>query len=188
MPNKLADKQLIIITGSEGKQEVFEIVTHTLTRYQKPFIAFKAGEEDQATIGNEPVVIILCEEGDLINYAHHIALITNIRDTKDGNFDTHVRNYEKMVDRTPKAGSVVYHEDDSLSTLICKKERADVNAYSFSSPAIKHNGDESIFKIEKEEVILKDCDESRALNVKAAYALLKILRVTEKDFINILEK
>ena len=188
MPDKLEDKQLIIITGSEGRQEVFDIVTTVLTKYQKPFIAFKAGEENLTNIGKEPVAVVLCDEGDLKNYAHHIALITNIKDTGDGDFDKHVRNFEKMVDRTPKAGSVVYHEDDSISAVICKKERPDVNAYSFSSPAIKHNGDESIFKAEKEEIILKDCDERRALSIKAAYALLKILRVSEKDFINILEK
>ena len=188
MPNTLEDKQLIIITGSEGAKDVFEVVKYVLTQYQKPFLSFTAGEENPEEFGNEPVAIILCEEGRLNDYAHHIALITNIQDMKDGDFDTHVGNYEKMVDRTPKAGSVVYHEDDNISAVICKKERPDVTPYSFGAPAIKHNHDESIFKIEKEEIILKDCDERRAQSIKAAYVLLKILRVTEKDFINILEK
>ncbi|MEL7147482.1 MAG: hypothetical protein AAFO69_14000 [Bacteroidota bacterium] len=188
MPNTLEDKQLIIITGSEGAKEVFDISTDVLTRYQKSFIAFKAGEEDKISIGNEPVAIVLCEDNELTNYAHHIALITNIRDIKDGSFEERVGFYEKMLDGTPKAGSIVYHEDDNISAVICKKERLDVTTSTFSTPAIKHNNEESIFKIDKEEIILKDCDENKALSIKAAYALLKILRVSEKDFINILEK
>jgi len=159
-----------------------------LTELNKPYISFVAGDENTENIGKEPVAIILCEEGNLLSYDHHIALITNIRDNKIQDFERYVRNFEKMVDNTPKAGTVIYHEDDNISAVICKKERADVTPVSFGSPAIKHNNEESIFEVDKEEIILKECDETKASHIISAYALLKRLRVNERDFINILEK
>lgn len=188
MLSELDDKQRIIISGTEGKEEVFNLVEKVLTKLNKPFIAFKAGEEAVEKIGRAPVAIILCEENDLLTYNHHIALITNIKDNQINDFERYVRNFEKMVDNTPKAGIVIYNEDDNISVVICKKERADVAPFGFSAPAIKHNNDESIFAVDKEEIILRDFDDSNALYVIAAYTLLKRLRILEKDFINALEK
>ena len=188
MLGKLEDKQRIIISGTEGKEQVFNLVNKVLTKLGKPFKAFKAEEENNIETGREPVVVILCEESDLLSYEHHIALITNIKDDQIEDFDRYVRNFEKMVDSTPKAGSVIYNEDDNISAVICKKERADVGAFGFSTPAIKHNNDEVIFAIDKEEIILTDFDDADAIYVIAAYTLLKGLTVQEKDFINVLKK
>lgn len=188
MLGKLEDKQRIIISGTEGKEEVFNLVNKVLKKLDKPFVAFRAGEHNDTEIDREPVAIILCEVDDLPDYHHHIALITNIKDKGMEDFERYVRNFEKMVDNTPKAGSVIYNEDDNISAVICKKERTDVSAFGFSAPAIKHNNDETIFAVDKEEIILKDFDDSHALYVNAAYALLKRLTVQEKDFINSLEK
>ncbi|MEL6558206.1 MAG: hypothetical protein AAFQ94_08485 [Bacteroidota bacterium] len=188
MLSELDDKQRIIISGSEGKEEVFKIVSKVLNKLNKPFNAFKAGEETPENISRAPIAIILCEADDLFSYNHHIALITNLIDNQTDDFERYVRNFEKMVDNTPKAGSVIFNEDDNISAVICKKERADVSPFGFSAPAIKHNNDESIFAVEKEEIILKNLDEADAVYVIAAYALLKRLRILEKDFINALEK
>ncbi|MGB3467999.1 MAG: hypothetical protein WBA74_22125, partial [Cyclobacteriaceae bacterium] len=188
MLGKLEDKQRIIISGTEGKEEVFNLVNKVLKKLKKPFVSFKAGQHDSTEIGSEPVAIILCEVDDLPDYHHHIALITNIKDKGIRDFDRYVRNFEKMVDNTPKAGSVIYNEDDNISAVICKKERPDVGAFGFSAPAIKHNNDETIFAVDKDEIILRDFDDSKALYVNAAYALLKRLTIQENDFINVLEK
>lgn len=188
MISELDDKQRIIISGTEGKEKVFAIICKVLTKLNKPFNAFKAGEETSGNINRAPIAIILCEADDLFTYNHHIALITNLIEDQVDDFERYVRNFEKMVDNTPKAGSVIYNEDDNISAVICKKERADVSSFGFSAPAIKHNNDESIFAVDKEEIILRDFDDADAVYVNAAYNLLKRLRILEKDFINALEK
>ena len=60
--------------------------------------------------------------------------------------------------------------------------------FQTGAPAIKHNNEESIFAVDKEEIILKDFNDDHAGYIIAAYALLKRLRILEKDFINALEK
>ncbi len=188
MLGKLLDKQRIIISGSKGKEEVFDIVNKVLEGLNKPFTSFRSGDEKEELINEAPIAIILCKENDLLNYDAHIALITTILDNDNKDVDATVRHYEKMVDALPKAGTIIFNEDDNILLIIGEKERPDIQSIKFSAPAVKHKGDEIIIELDKMEAILKNCSDLEAFYIKASYTLLKRLGVSEKDFINIIEK
>lgn len=60
MLEAIRDKQRILIAGSEGKEEVFEIVNKVMAHSNKPFISFRSSDkESDIEITNAPVVITL---------------------------------------------------------------------------------------------------------------------------------
>ncbi len=179
MLEKIRDKQRVIITGSEGTQEIFEVVKKVMSHAQKPFIAFSS-EDQPVNIGDEPVAIILCTDEHLLDFEHHIALVTAIKDKEHkDDYDNYIRTYEKFLDSSPKAGCIIYNVEDSASALIGKKDREDVVQLEYGKPAVSGNE----MEVEKMSLPMDKLTDSNPTYLKGAYTLLKRIGIKEEEFI-----
>ncbi len=186
MLEAIRDKQRILIAGSEGKEEVFEIVNKVMAHSKKPFISFRSSDnESDIEVTDAPVVITLCALEHLRNYEHHIVLVTAINDKED-DFDGAVREYEKMLDRSPKAGCVIYNDEDSASALIGKKEREDVVRLEYKAPKVSTQNGVEVLEIEKEYLAKDKAAAYNTTYLKGAYTLLKRIGIKESQFIEAL--
>jgi len=146
-----ADKQRVVVAGSHGKTTTTAMIMHVLKYWNRKFdymvgapvhgFDFTVGLTDDA-----PIIII---EGDeylasaeqpipkFLVYQHHIGLVTGISWDHINVFPTehiYVRQFDHFADATPKAGILVYNDEDLLASVICKKEREDVTVLEYGTP------------------------------------------------------
>lgn len=192
-----SDKQRIVIAGSHGKTTITAIIIHILNYFKKEFDylvgAQIEGVELTVKLSDAPIIII---EGDeyltspidrvpkFLKYDHHIALISGIEWDHMNVFPTfedYVKQFDLLADKTPKAGTLVYCEEDNLVTVICAKERADVKAIEYKThPHEIING--STFLINgKEKYPIKIFGKHNLQNIAGAFTVLQKIGVTEEQ-------
>jgi UDP-N-acetylmuramate: L-alanyl-gamma-D-glutamyl-meso-diaminopimelate ligase len=149
------DKQRIVVAGSHGKTTITAIIIHVLRYFNRDFDyvigARVKGIENTVKLSNAPIIVI---EGDeylssaldptskFLRYRHHIGLISGISWDHANVFhaeEEYVRQFDLFADETPKGGTLIYCEQDSLALIIGKKDRFDVQAISYKSHP--HAGD-----------------------------------------------
>ena len=192
------DKQRIVIAGSHGKTTITGIIIHILQTIGKDFdymVGAKInGIDNTIKLSDAPLIIL---EGDeyftspldqtpkFLKYDHHIALISgtawdhiNVYPT----LDSYVEQFEKLADKTPKAGSLIFCEHDKMTYVIGSKERPDVKSIGYKTPEYKvKNG---IFYLKGDEglVELQIFGKHNMQNIEGARQILKRLSVTDKQF------
>jgi UDP-N-acetylmuramate: L-alanyl-gamma-D-glutamyl-meso-diaminopimelate ligase len=149
------DKQRIVIAGSHGKTTITAMVAHVLRYFNRDFDyvigAQLKGFDNTVKLSSAPVIVI---EGDeyyasaldptpkLVRYQHHIGLISGISWDHANVFpdeETYVRQFDIFADATPKGGSIIYCEQDTLALIVGKKERVDVQALSYKAHPHERN-------------------------------------------------
>ena len=192
------NKQRIVIAGSHGKTTITAMIIHVLSHLKHDFdyvIGAKVkGIENTVRLSDAPVIII---EGDeylsspldptpkFVRYQHHIGLISGIAWDHANVFPTeedYVMQFDLFADQTPKGGILIYCEQDSISLIIGKKERADVLAIPYKShPHITDNG--LIFLTNgKERRPIKVFGSHNYQNINGAKEVLKKVGVTDQEF------
>jgi len=156
--NHSADKQRVVIAGSHGKTTTTAMIMHVLKYWKRKFDYMVGapvhGFHFTVSLTEEAPVIII--EGDeyltsaeqpipkFLVYQHHIGLVTGISWDHINVFPTehiYVRQFDHFADATPKAGILVYNDEDMLASVICKKEREDVTVLEYGTPKhIVRNG------------------------------------------------
>ncbi|MEO9967756.1 MAG: Mur ligase domain-containing protein [Reichenbachiella sp.] len=146
-------KQRIVIAGSHGKTTITGIIIHVLNYWNRSFdyvIGAKIeGIDETIQLSDAPIIIIegdeyftspLDPEPKFLKYDHHIALISgtawdhiNVYPTED----SYLRQFKKLADNTPKAGSLIYCNEDSHAKKIASKEVEDVKATPYETPKYK---------------------------------------------------
>src|SRR6187431_426150 len=143
------DKQRIVIAGSHGKTTITAIIIHVLKHFNREFDyvigARVRGIENTVQLSDAPIIII---EGDeylasaldptpkFLRYQHHIGLISGVAWDHVNVFaeeEDYLKQFDRFADETPKGGTLIYCEQDSLALIIGKKDRADVQAISYRS-------------------------------------------------------
>ncbi|HEY9487825.1 MAG TPA: Mur ligase family protein, partial [Chryseosolibacter sp.] len=143
------DKQRIVIAGSHGKTTITAIIIHVLAACNRKFDyvigARVKGIAQTVKLSDAPIIII---EGDeylssaldptpkFLKYHHHIGLISGIAWDHANVFPTeeeYVKQFDVFADQTPKGGTLIYCEQDSMSLIIGKKERTDVLGITYKS-------------------------------------------------------
>ncbi|MDH4090042.1 MAG: Mur ligase family protein [Cyclobacteriaceae bacterium] len=151
------DKQRIVIAGSHGKTTITAIAVHVLNYFNRKFDyvigARVKGIENTVKLSDAPIIVI---EGDeylssaldptskFLRYKHHIGLISGISWDHANVFhaeEEYVKQFDLFADETPKGGTLIYCEQDSLALIIGKKERSDVHAIPYRSHP--HTGDKN---------------------------------------------
>jgi UDP-N-acetylmuramate: L-alanyl-gamma-D-glutamyl-meso-diaminopimelate ligase len=146
-----ANKQRIVIAGSHGKTTTTAMIMHVLKHAGRKFDylvgASVKGFDRTVHLSDEAPVIVL--EGDeylsspedprpkFLVYQHHIGLVTGISWDHINVFPTehaYVRQFDRFADCSPKAGILIVNEEDSLASVICKKERDDVTVLEYGTP------------------------------------------------------
>lgn len=160
------DKQRIVICGSHGKTTITSMILHVLSYYKRNFDylvgAQLEGFKTMAKLTDDAPIIII--EGDeylsspidltpkFLHYKHHIALISGISWDHINVFPTfegYVRQFEHLADASPKGGSLIFNEDDDLVTVVCRKERDDVQQIEYKTP--KHEIKNGVTYLTKED-------------------------------------
>lgn len=192
------NKQRVVIAGSHGKTTITSMVVHVLNYYNKPvdyLIGAKIkGIDNTIKLSDAPVIII---EGDeyftspldhspkFLKYDHHITLISgtswdhyNVYPT----LDSYIEQFKKLIDMTPKAGSIVYSDDKLISDMIGSKEREDVKPFPYTTPNYKVKDGVFILKNKDEEYPLKVFGKHNLQNMEGARLVLDLLGITEQQF------
>jgi UDP-N-acetylmuramate: L-alanyl-gamma-D-glutamyl-meso-diaminopimelate ligase len=144
------DKQRIVIAGSHGKTTITGMILHVLKYFNKKF-DFMVGAQIEGfdtmvrLSEDAPVVII---EGDeylasaidktpkFLKYHHHIGVVSGVAWDHVNvfpTFDEYVKQFDAFADATPKGGILIFCESDNLASLICKKERDDVQRVEYKA-------------------------------------------------------
>lgn len=182
------DKQRIVIAGSHGKTTITSMLIHVLKYYNREFDyvvgAALEGFENMVKLTDAPFIII---EGDeyfsspldktpkFLKYNHHIGLISGISWDHVNVYPTYeeyVKQFDVFADATPKAGNLFYCEEDPMATVICSKERKDVNIMEYKSP--EYNIEDGITYLihNGEKFALKIFGKHNLLNIGAATKIL----------------
>ncbi len=182
------DKQRIVIAGSHGKTTITSMLIHVLKYYNREFDylvgAALEGFENMVKLTDAPFIII---EGDeyfsspldkspkFLKYNHHIGLISGISWDHVNVYPTYeeyVKQFDVFADATPKAGNLFYCEEDPMATVICSKERKDVNIMEYKLPEhIIENGITYLIN-DGQKYPLKIFGKHNLLNIGAATKVL----------------
>ena len=192
------NKQRIVIAGSHGKTTITAIIIHVLNFLHHKFdyvIGAKInGIENTVKLSDAPVIII---EGDeylsspldptpkFVRYQHHLGLISGISWDHANVFPTeeeYVKQFDLFADLTPKGGILIYCEQDAMTMIIGKKERADVLAIPYRSHPYTSDSTQVYLTEGKQKFPIKLFGSHNYQNISGAKEVLKKLGVTEEQF------
>ncbi len=194
------NKQRIVIAGSHGKTTITAMVMHCLRYFGRKFDylvgAAVPGFESAVRLSEEAPIMVI--EGDeylssaeqgipkFLVYQHHIGLVSGIAWDHVNVFPTenaYVRQFDHFADATPKAGILVYNDEDALASVICKKEREDVTVLEYGTPKYTiRNGQTFIIDHRGKEVPVKFFGQHNVQNANGARTLLGKIGIHDEQF------
>jgi UDP-N-acetylmuramate: L-alanyl-gamma-D-glutamyl-meso-diaminopimelate ligase len=189
---KIADKQRIVITGSEGTLLLAHITRHILNVNKHTYDYFENGEYTE--MEGAAVSIIVASERlsgsdripDFLKFNHHIGVICNIRFTTKNGFtteDEYIRQYDLFADATPKGGILAYCEQDPIATVLCNKERPDITYLPFKAhPHTIEAGKQYLLSSSKEKLPFNVSENHHLQYVGGAKEVLKKIGITPDQF------
>ena len=135
----IKNKQRILIAGNQGTSEIIRILKSILSTIGKSVDFWESTDEPDLT--DAPVLII---DGGLLmaqnalklqDFNPHILLIHQVEEQYGGfsNFNEFVKEFEKLADSLPKAGTLIFNESNDVAVLLGKKEREDVKNIEYSA-------------------------------------------------------
>ncbi len=192
------NKQRIVIGGSHGKSSIVSMIIHVLNYFEHEFDfalgAHLNGFENMVQLTDAPVIVI---EGDeylsspvdptpkFLHYQHHIGLISGISWDHINVFPSendYVRQFDSFADATPKGGSIIYCEEDSLAVVIGSKERMDVRSIKYNThPSLIEDGKTFLLNGE-ERVPIQIFGRHNLQNISGAMSITNRLGITKDDF------
>jgi UDP-N-acetylmuramate: L-alanyl-gamma-D-glutamyl-meso-diaminopimelate ligase len=194
----IKDKQRIVIAGSHGKTTITSMVLHVLKYHNRAFDyvvgAQIEGFDNMVKLSDAPIIVI---EGDeyltspldrtpkFLKYQHHIGLISGIEWDHINVYPTledYVKQFDHFADATPKAGTLIYCEEDDMATLICNKEREDVQRVEYKEHPSRIENGTTYLLTENGEVPVKVFGRHNMQNLSGAKEVLKKVGVTSDQF------
>jgi len=168
------DKQRVVITGN-GKGFILNLIVHVLNQYNRKFDY--VNEEGEPVITKESPTIIIQSSTQLLDYKHHIGILSDIPSTQD------LTPYEIFADATPKGGTLIYQESDSRVKEVGAKERADIQTipYKKYQHEVK-NGITLLISSTNEKIPVKFSTDLHLQYVSASKEILKKLGITSSQF------
>ena len=193
------NKQRIVIAGSHGKTTITAMVMHVLKSIGKDFDymvgAQLDGFDNMVKLSNAPIIII---EGDeyttspedptpkFLHYHHHIGLMSGIAWDHFNVYptlDDYVKQFEQFADASPKAGSLVFCEEDNLaSMIISEKDRADVTNLPYRAHDHVVREGKTFLKLSDGELPVEVFGNHNMQNLAGAQTLLKRIGITDDQF------
>jgi len=194
------NKQRIVIAGSHGKTSITSIILHVLQYHHRQF-DFAVGAQlegfDLMVKLTEEAPIIIIEGDEYLSspiqrvpkihlYHHHIGVMSGISWDHINVFPTE-ENYREQfrifAEMTPKAGSLIYNQDDEQVLEVCVPNNADVNyiGYTIHEHKIKKSG-KTVLKTKKDDVEIQLFGEHNLRNISAAKEVCKRIGIKGQAF------
>lgn len=193
------EKQRIVIAGSHGKTTITSMVMHVLNYYNRTFdYAVGApieGFETMVSLSNESAYIII--EGDeyltspldltpkFLKYHHHIALFSGIAWDHANVFpdkNEYVDQFHLLSEATPKAGTIIYNEEDKPLRKIVESNESDILKFPYKTPKYSIKEGKTVVSIGKEKTPVEVFGKHNMSNLMAAQTLCSRLCVSEEEF------
>jgi UDP-N-acetylmuramate: L-alanyl-gamma-D-glutamyl-meso-diaminopimelate ligase len=194
-----ANKQRIVVGGSHGKSSITAMIMHVLKSAGKKFDYLVGAEiegfELTVQISDAAIIII---EGDeylaskldpqpkFLKYDHHIGVISGIKwDHKNvfPTFEDYTKQFDLFADKTPKAGSLIYCEEDNLANIVGAKDREDVRKVPYSAHEAEIRNGETYLKTKDHgDVKINIFGKHNLQNIKAAQEVCDLLGVPADKF------
>lgn len=194
------DKQRIVIAGSHGKTTTTSMILHVLQHHKRKFDylvgARIEGFDNMVKLSDDAPFIVI--EGDeyfsspidrrpkFLHYHHHIALMSGIAWDHINvypEFEEYVRQFELLADASPKAGFLIFDETDDIVSMICKKERPDVQPIAYNiHPHVIRDGKTFLLNERDEEIPVLVFGEHNMKNISGAKAVLELIGIETDDF------
>lgn len=194
------NKHRVVIAGSHGKTTITAMIIHVLTHHGRKVDylvgAQLPGFDTMVKLTDDAPVIII--EGDeyfasplqrvpkFLRYKHHMALVSGIAWDHINvypDFEEYVRQFDLLADATPKAGILVYNEDDDATAAVCGKEREDVTLVQYRTFQHEIVNGETWLIGKKQKVKVPFFGEYNMHNAAGAFAVLGKMGVTEDMFL-----
>lgn len=196
------NKQRVVIAGSHGKTTITAIIVHVLSHLKRNFDYVIGAKIDalpgRVQLSDAPVIII---EGDeylsspidrnpkILKYHHHIGLISGIAWDHYNVFkteDEYVKQFDLFADASPKAGVLIFCEEDDMATVIGRKERADVARIEYKTHPYEVQDGKSYLKTASGEIPIKLFGAHNMQNISGAMEVCKRIGVTEEQFYSVI--
>jgi UDP-N-acetylmuramate: L-alanyl-gamma-D-glutamyl-meso-diaminopimelate ligase len=193
------DKQRIVIGGSHGKTSITSIIMHVLQYHGRLFDyavgAQLEGFELMVKLSDEAPVIII--EGDeylsspiqrvpkFHLYQHHIGVISGISWDHINVFpdiETYRRQFRIFAEMTPKAGTLIYNQDDENVLHACVPRNPDVTYIGYSVHDHQVKNGVTILETKKELVPIQLFGEHNLRNISAAKEVCKKIGIKSVAF------
>lgn len=190
----ITNKQRIYIGGTHEVDEIINLTQKVLESIKKPVDFFNISYSPKFT--DAPVVIMNGADrfsGDraaFMDLEIHMLLLHRMEDTlPEGyhSFDQFVQEYERLADSLPKAGTLIYLEEDDLSTMIGKKEREDVKSIEYNSLKAHKTNNGFTLKTTDDEIDVVTSQERFPCIAAAAKTLLNRIGVSDVQFFTALK-
>ncbi len=193
------DKQRVVIAGSHGKTTITSMILHVMKFHNKNFDymvgAQIEGFDNPVKITKDAPVIIL--EGDeylsspidlrpkFFHYKHHIGLISGIAWDHINvfpTFDEYVKQFDAFADSTPKAGYIIFPDNDDIAGVIGSKEREDITRIEYSQHKNEVIEGNTYLITDFGKIAVSVFGEHNMLNISAAKTVCSKLGITDEMF------
>lgn len=192
------DKQRVVIAGSHGKTTITSIILHVLEHTNRQFDYVIGAKIDalpgRVQLSDAPIIII---EGDeylsspidhspkILKYHHHIGLISGIAWDHYNVFKTeedYVHQFDLFADASPKAGVLIYCEEDDMATVIGRKERADVSRIEYRTHSHYVKNGQTYLTTSEGDVPVQLFGGHNMQNISGALEVSKRIGLTDSEF------
>lgn len=192
------DKQRIVVTGNRGRANLTALLIHVLQHFGRPvdYLAetpiswlnncFKLSDAPVIIIeGTDTPISSGATKAVFLHYQHHIASITSISWETPNHYatqDDYVAQFDALADSTPKAGILLYNENDTLASVIGAKQRTDVTSVPFKiHPHTSESGKHYVLNGQS-RVQVKVFGTQNFESISAAKELLKRIGLPAEQF------
>ncbi|MEQ9441970.1 MAG: Mur ligase family protein [Cyclobacteriaceae bacterium] len=192
------NKQRVVIAGSHGKTTITSIILHVLSHLKHEFDYVIGAKIDalpgRVKLTNAPIIVI---EGDeylsspidhspkILKYHHHIGLISGIAWDHYNVFkteDEYVHQFDLFADASPKAGVLIYCEEDDMATVIGRKERIDVARIEYRTHPHRVENAQTQLITSEGDVPVRLFGAHNMQNISGALEVCKRIGVTDSEF------
>ncbi|OUJ72869.1 UDP-N-acetylmuramate--L-alanine ligase [Hymenobacter crusticola] len=194
------DKQRIVIGGSHGKTSITSLILHVL-RYHGRKFDYAVGAQlegfDLMVQLTDDAPIIIIEGDEYLSspidrrpkfhlYQHHIGVISGISWDHINVFPTeedYREQFRIFAEMTPKAGVLIYDQDDEQVQLVTVPSSPDVRYVGYGPHEhVIRQGRTYLLTKKDEEVPIQVFGEHNLRNISAAREVCKQLSIKGKDF------
>jgi len=194
------DKQRIVIGGSHGKTTITSIIMHVLQYLGRPFDygvgAQLEGFDRMVKLSDDaPIIIIEGDEylSDPIKripkfhlYHHHIGVISGISWDHINVFpdpEIYREQFRIFAEMTPKAGTLIYNQDDEQVLLAAvPRNPADIAYIGYTVHDHTIRNGKTILHTKKDDIEIHLFGEHNLRNINAAKEVCKKIGVKAPDF------
>jgi UDP-N-acetylmuramate: L-alanyl-gamma-D-glutamyl-meso-diaminopimelate ligase len=198
------DKQRIVIAGTHGRNVIAAIVLHVLRYFKRDFdyviATAQNGLKGRIKLSDEAPIIII--EGDeyqtseidpsptFLHYHHHIGLVTGVAWDQLNvypSYDEYVKQFDHFADSTPKAGILICSEADPVASMICQKERDDVQRIEYSAHKNEISNGKTYLLTDFGKVPLKIFGKNNMKNINGAKTICSKIGISDEMFYKAVE-